>query len=406
MSIAYVEDQRLAKHPPEERCIDLAIEPQIRPRLRYLDGFRAAAALYVTLFHAYINVTFGEPPLFSRPLQAIVNLLAYGQFGVVAFIVLSGYCLTLSFVRRDRPFTFLNIRSFIHRRARRILPPYYAALLITIALLLLFPASRRISQTAQDLALPAFSSGTLWSHVLLVHNLNPLWAYKINPPMWSLATEWQIYFIFILVLVPIWRSVGIIASVTFATVVGIGLTRYVPQLISVKCSMLGAFGLGMLAAYINFSKTPWARWARENMPWGVFSLIFYALILAVLLLRPAWLRHEITADAAVATACGCLLIHCTKQSSDNLASGRNVSSPLVRLLECRVAVWLGLISYCLYLMHWPVIESLDILATRAEWNVGSVAALTVFVGVPLSNSVAYVLQRIVEAGMNGVAKWV
>ena len=54
--------------------------------------------------------------------------------------------------------------------------------------------------------MPVSSSGSLLSHLFLLHNLNASWIYDFNGTLWSIATEWQIYFVFALLLQ--FRSTG------------------------------------------------------------------------------------------------------------------------------------------------------------------------------------------------------
>jgi hypothetical protein len=39
---------------------------------------------------------------------------------------------------------------------------------------------------------PALTTGSVVSHLAVIHNYFPDWQYSINHPMWSIATEWQI----------------------------------------------------------------------------------------------------------------------------------------------------------------------------------------------------------------------
>ena len=72
--------------------------------------------------------------------------------------------------------------------------------------------------------LPAFTPGALISHVLMIFNLNGDWIHKINPPFWSVATEWQIYFLMPLLFLPLLRMArqwGVVALVAGAFLAGL-----------------------------------------------------------------------------------------------------------------------------------------------------------------------------------------
>ena len=100
--------------------------PPARLRLNHVDGLRALAALYVVLHHIWLD---GRPEDRAHDWG---SWLRHGHFAVTLFIVLSGYCLMLPVVRGDGTLRG-GIVPYL-KRARRILPPYYAALGVTILL--------------------------------------------------------------------------------------------------------------------------------------------------------------------------------------------------------------------------------------------------------------------------------
>src|SRR6185436_4953598 len=136
--------------------------------------------------------------------------------------------------------------NYFARRAWRILPPYFAALLASLLLIALVPVLETPTKTIWADSFPAFEFGPIASHLLLVHNLFPAYAQTINGPLWSVATEWQIYFFFPFVLLPIWRRFGAAATVLVAFAIGSALTWIVPSAAHAAASWyLGLFGLGM-----------------------------------------------------------------------------------------------------------------------------------------------------------------
>jgi peptidoglycan/LPS O-acetylase OafA/YrhL len=186
------------------------VEPpkETKPRLRleYLDGLRGLAALYVVWYHIYLDVvndqkTSAKIPELLHPFMEL--LFAHGSSSVAIFIVLSGYCLMLPVARSEDGQLRGGFFSYIKRRARRILPPYYAALLLSIILRIALPKNLLdFTVLSWSIGEPALTPGAIISHLLLIHNLNVEWRLKINAPMWSVGLEWQIYFLFALVLIP------------------------------------------------------------------------------------------------------------------------------------------------------------------------------------------------------------
>ncbi|HEX6242340.1 MAG TPA: acyltransferase family protein, partial [Polyangiales bacterium] len=137
---------------------------QARARLSYLDGIRGLAATYVVLFHA---VACFAPPDLPGWARVVRRVFAYGHEAVAVFIVLSGYSLMLPVVRASGRLNH-GALGYLRRRARRILPPYYATLAYTLALVAAVPALQEYgTRTIWDDSLPAFEPGPIVSHALL-----------------------------------------------------------------------------------------------------------------------------------------------------------------------------------------------------------------------------------------------
>jgi peptidoglycan/LPS O-acetylase OafA/YrhL len=361
-------------------------------RLDFLDGLRGAASLYVVLFHAAVGFSSGEPAGWVRGLR---RLLSFGHEAVAIFIVLSGYCLMLPVARAGLGRLPRGLGDYFVRRARRILPPYYATLGASLGLIALVPALRSPAPTGTiwDNTHPAFAAGPLLSHLALVHNVWPAWAMRINGPLWSVATEWQIYFFFPFVLLPAWRRAGMAGSLALAFAVGYGLTLLWPvPAVSAVSWYLALFALGMVAAGIGHAARPQERELRAAVPWGVLALVL-ALACAVggLVFAQAWFLHKPRTDLLVGVATAALLVHCTRQVADGLQPG-----PVVRLLHAPALVGLGHFSYSLYLSHLPVV-ALCFLAVRPLGLAPLPHMLAMLaLSVPASLLVAYGFHRAVE----------
>src|SRR5947209_5168121 len=102
----------------------------------------------------------------------------------------------------------------------------------------------------------ALAPGT-GTHLLLVHNANPAWLFSINPPMWSIAVEWQIYFIFALLLLPVWRAAGNGAALLVAFVLGLSPIYLLPSSFNIEWSCpwyIGLFAMGLVAANVGLTR--------------------------------------------------------------------------------------------------------------------------------------------------------
>ena len=127
----------------------------------------------------------------------------YGRFAVVVFIVLSGFSLALSPARHG--WRLDGVSRFARRRARRILPPYWAALAFSLAVAwLVVPPPGQGVPDAKSVVVNG----------LLVQNL--VGAPTPNRSFWSMAVEAQLYVVFPLLLLMVrrWGAIVMVATVT------------------------------------------------------------------------------------------------------------------------------------------------------------------------------------------------
>ncbi len=360
-------------------------------RLEYLDGLRALASIYVVLFHAGAGFSSNQLPFVARSVR---HLLTFGHHAVAIFIVLSGYCLMLPVVRGNGHL-FGGVRRYLFRRARRILPPYYAALGLSLALIALIPALATPTGTIWDDTSPALAWGPIATHLLLIHNLFPNLIYRINGPLWSVATEWQIYFFFPLVLLPIWERAGTWLALLAAFALGL-----LPLLVAPAIAdrwipwYLGLFALGMCAAAIGFSERPVERRLREAVPWKIVLLALAACCaIGVTVLVRQWFGFMPASDALVGATTAALLVH----YSDSAVKLEGAQRPLcLRFLESRPLVRLGHFSYSLYLTHLPVVALCYFALRRFELSPQLAMFALVVISVPASLFVAYAFFLVFE----------
>lgn len=350
----------------------------------------------MVLFHAVLGFT-GRLSGSERLLKAFFG---FGHEAVAIFIVLSGYCLMLPVARAPHGELAGGVRRYFARRAWRILPPYYAALGIALGLIAAIPALRQPgSGTIWDDSLPGLAAGPVATHLLLLHNWFPLWAYQINGPLWSVATEWQIYFFFPLVLLPLWRRFG--WGVALATAAAIG---YAPLLLSQNASTravpwyLLLFALGMLAATLSFGERT-ERFARVR--WGTLALVTWcACALGGTLGARSWFRFLPLTDLLIGCASALLLVYCAEQAKlaeTGAAPGKAPPPPLLRLLQSPLLLAIGHFSYSLYLTHLPVVALCYFgLRALAPLHGFGLAGAMVVTSVPASLAFAYVFHVAVE----------
>ena len=360
-------------------------------RLHYLDGLRGLAALYVVIFHVYLEASYRWAGLaLPRKLWLASQWMIYGHSAVVVFIVLSGYCLMLPVIRSDDGQLSGGLKRFFIRRGRRILPPYYAAVLLSLLLIALTSKWRQVVETPWADMTPAFTPGVLVSHILLFHNLNQNWTLKIDSPLWSVAMEWQIYFVFALLLLPIWKRWGIAAALIAAFFFGLAPHFFLPTKYNLDATCpwyIGLFACGMWGAIIGFSPLSVHRRIHDRVPWGVLSFLFFLCNLVSERLHITWLKlFAWQGDILVGASAICLIICCTKHLKDNPGSNRLL---VLRLLESRWAVVLGTFSYSLYLVHDPLLALLHLPLHMLNLSLSVNFLILLIIGVPVCILAAY-----------------
>ena len=325
--------------------------------------------------------------------------LTFGHFAVAVFIVLSGYCLMLPAAQSPQKRLRGSFWEYLWRRAKRILPPYYAAVALFLLVAALRPSLAHSGDVCWGMALPAFDKGVLLSHLLLVHNLSTDWSLRIAPPLWSVAVEWQIYF-FLPLLVAVWRRAGIGVVVLIAFVAG-STPHFLfhGKMDTAGLHYIGLFALGAGAAVGNFSD------AASLLSTGLrkFSLVIGGIALTIsllLLLRFqtwCWLNLWLI-DWLIGVAVASLLFSLTAhlQNAKKQETSFYQYPLLLRFLMSKPVTTLGLFSYSLYLLHFPFLGLLHIRLLQENFS-PEVRLLCLFgVGIPLCLGSAYLFYLVVE----------
>ena len=353
-----------------------------RQRLAGLDGIRGLAALFVVVNHIFLRAFPGYPvdhaPFWAAP-------FIYGRFAVVVFIVLSGFSLALSPARDG--WRLDGVSRFAHRRARRILPPYWAALAFSLAVAwLVVPPP---GQGAPDVKSVVVNG-------VLVQNL--VGAPTPNGSFWSMAVEAQLYVLFPLLLLMVrrWGAIVMVATVTLVVVtVGI-LATHVSRLdvfaTQSPPDLAALFAVGVVSAGVVGASGA-RRW-----PWAWLALAAAAPVLAMIAWQGSvWtLDHLLWVDLALGPAIGCLLA--------GLATGH--AAPLGRLLDARPLRSLGSSSYSLYLTHGPIVVVVyeTLVAGRVPQGVPAFVVSLALV-VPLTIAFARVFASVFETPFRHRLSW-
>lgn len=342
-----------------------------RHHLAYLDGLRALGALFVVIHHMYITEWHIFAGQFPRGAMASwTQWILYGHFAVSVFIVLSGFCLMLPVARGDGTLRG-GAHTFFRRRVRRIVPPYYAAIVLSLLLLAL-------RHWLEQASAPLITLPNLLTHLTLTHDLSPSTIGGINGAFWSIAVESQIYLVFPL-LVFGWRRMGVLPTVLLAVVVaytGHFLLRET-DLRGLTPHYLALFVFGMLGATLAFS--PESRWQalRERLPWGRMALLFGGITLG---LCAAWGWQvalgvrAYQSDFLLGLCALCVLVAASRPGRNRLRD----------LFSWRPLAFIGGFAYSLYLIHLPLLEMFWQFGLHPLHLSGPVAyAVFVLIGTPL-----------------------
>ncbi len=321
-----------------------------------IDGLRAVAVLAILLFHAF------------------PEMLPAGFIGVDIFFVISGYLIggiICSKLKQDT-FSFLD---FYSRRVRRIFPALFTVLLFfgfAGWYLLLADEYRALAKHSTAAAL-FIANFAFWSEAGYFDQ-----AAETKPllHLWSLGIEEQFYIVFPLLLWSAWRlrlslrrAVILLGSLSFAANLLIAGTDPIADFFA---PWNRAWEL-MVGAALAFSpagaRSPALRSALSGLGIALLGLSF------MLTTRASSFPGAL---AALPVAGAALIIF----------SGSG--TVLNRLLASRALVWIGLISYPLYLWHWPLLTFTRILSPEAP------PASCIVGVVALSFLLAWLTERYVE----------
>ncbi len=355
--------------------------PGPRPVLG-LDGLRGLAALYVVLFHCWLY-TFPGYPRSTAP--GWLDGLMFGRLAVVFFLVLSGFSLAIAPARHG--WRTGGVGRFLRRRAWRILPPYWAALAMSLVI-----AWWVVSPS--HYGLPTAKSILVYGLVLQ----DMVTAPTPNGAFWSIGVESELYLLFPLFLF-VRRKFGAALLVAGVTIPVIAWGMLAPGANPVEgangltAHLAPVFVAGMVGAGVVVASERVRR-----LPWGWFAVLAALPVLVVGVVRGSvWtVNHYFWVDLAVAPAMTMLIIA--------VATGR--PAVLVRFLTTRPLRSLGDFSYSLYLIHLPIVMA--VIHRVAPHFVGRGLPtfwFTLGVALPVSVLGAWVFARVFELPFKRNRSW-
>jgi peptidoglycan/LPS O-acetylase OafA/YrhL len=335
--------------------------PKYRPDI---DGLRAIAVISVVAFHAFPEWISG------------------GFIGVDIFFVISGYLISLIlFENLDRG--IFSFRDFYSRRIRRIFP----ALLLVLTSCYLAGWFILLAIEFMQLGKHIFGGASfisnfyLWSESGYFDNVADT---KPLLHLWSLGIEEQFYLVWPVMLWLAWK----LKSNPLIIILFIALGSFIINIVTVYANPVAAFysplsrfwelligsALAYLVLYQNDLMSRWSRWSDVISIAGFSLFLIGVMMLNKVSLFPGWW-------ALLTTLCGAFLIFVGPNAWVNR-----------HILSHRVMVWFGLISFPLYLWHWPLLSFARIMK-------GEVSAELRIVLVVMSVVLAWLTYLVIETPM-------
>ena len=284
----------------------------MRSRFLELDALRGVAAVWVVLYHAVTSLPFwlpNDPAMVDAIRPTRFDL--HGTSAVDLFFLISGYVILVTTERSRTPWAFLSAR------VARLFPAYWAAVLFTAFLGVLLPSAAMEVSTAQVLA-----NLTMLQTMLAVPHLDPSY--------WSLGVELSFY--------------GMVAGALLLKqrerLDRLGLAWVV-------IAAIGLYGLPQLGFELPFRVK--LLFALGFAPLFAAGMLFYRLrtepirawrVAGILLCYVAYAGPQAMPIGAITT--GLFLLFALAVAG------------WARFLLNPVLLWLGGISYSLYLLHQPL----------------------------------------------------
>lgn len=355
-----------------------------------LDGLRGVAVLIVMLAHGSVRLFPGY--------------LTYrgGWLGVEIFFVLSGFLITGLLLKERLKSGRISLTSFWTRRTLRIWPLYYAVLLLYVFVLPQFDSSlfARVYVSEGEPGWEQYRSA-LWSFFVFLQNYVAVTseAHLVLGIFWSLAIE-EHFYLFWPLLVTFLKpryigpaAVGVlVVSFGCRALAMFGVLPSFDGLGHMTHENLDAIALGSLVACVYAMRREWVVSASRYS----YVLLGPALVVIAGLFADGWNGMPVSLSpplfglykpTLVAFAVGALIVVLVgrqiqatatddgvgedrKSRRRATAARKRVSRPLGRLLESRLMVHIGRVSFGLYLLHPIILGATTALArnTTGPWG--------------------------------------
>ncbi len=340
------------------------------PPFRTLDALRGFAAIWVVMVHCCDRFLSGDNLRYLRsPLYAFA---IRGQLGVIVFFIISGYCITAA--AHAALYSGKTLGRYSFERGRRILPPYWIALILgVLATLALHVADSHhwIGKINHPQPLPTSPVYWLANLSLTQYECNTDFA---NIVFWSLCYEVAFYAVIGLLL---WAAKRVakgrgMAAGQYTLILGLVFTTCA-SLVSLilfsaaifPFSLWHQFSIGGLLFYLLESRKETVAGYSTRLRWTLYgsAAVTTALCIVFIVLRqvgPVDISHPSSKVRTAGCLLFCVFLALIKPFDAKIAEGRWL----------RPLLWVGASSYSLYLIHPVVLPFIDVACRKAGFDGG------------------------------------
>ena len=345
-----------------------------------IDSLRALAVLAVIIYHVDVNYLPG------------------GFLGVDLFFVLSGYLISSLIIKEFRKTGTVNLYNFYIRRARRLLPAVY--FMITVGLVVMVLFNEVLLRKSHLDAIFGYIYSSNWWYIF--HKLDYFDSFGAQSPfkhLWSLAIEEQFYMIFPLLFLLVNRKKKSkdgtykLNKNFLYVVLGLILVSLIAHILLFDINNISRIYFGtdtrafsLLVGVVGAILYPMERLhakitPQQNMLYSVVSLVSIATLITVMIYTSEYNTLLYRGGFLLVAILGLIVI---------ISSGKQ-HTLMSRLLSFKPVVFIGKISYSLYLWHFPVL----VLTTPVS-EIGNPNIFFVILRIVLTFAVAIVSYVFVE----------
>ncbi len=354
-----------------------ASTPAVGGRFELLDALRGIAAVAVLVFHVFNNSPQVTALHDSVPAW-LLWLPDHGRDGVACFFVISGFVIAYS--TRNVGTRVRDAGRFAVRRQLRLDPPYYVVVLCVLVLGFL---QRRVGLEA-----PTYTTGDVGLNLVYLQGVTD--TPSVLAVAWTLCLEVQFYLVVMLLMIVSGRLAGTVEST--------GHSRFVQA---------AAITLGVSSILLPFTgwdlgvwfiATWWMFCSGMVLCWSAIGTVALSVARTAMAVLGAWcVVMELAGKAdpwggmwtAWATGVAVLVVIELRRT--------DVRPP-------RLLIYGGAVSYSLYLVHLPVIETVNGALYKVTGDGAFWACVSVALGLGASLVAAHVLLVLVERPAIGWAR--